>query len=109
MVHPSRRAIACPPNLPAHHQHRNHTAAPSTCPPPSPSTHHPHQVGFIANLKGIKSHTIISQALRALGCMEHRGACSADDDSGDGAGLMTQIPWKLLKRDVPSIQEGSMG
>ncbi len=49
------------------------------------------------------------QALTALGCMEHRGACSADDDSGDGAGLMTQIPWKLLKKEMPSINETTMG
>lgn len=49
------------------------------------------------------------QALRALGCMEHRGACSADNDSGDGAGLMTQIPWKLLKKDLPAINEATTG
>jgi glutamate synthase (ferredoxin) len=49
------------------------------------------------------------QALTALGCMEHRGACSADDDSGDGAGLMTQIPWKLLKQDMPSLNEATTG
>eukprot|EP00882_Tetradesmus_deserticola_P001840 GHRQ01001973.1.p1 GENE.GHRQ01001973.1~~GHRQ01001973.1.p1 ORF type:complete len:1051 (+),score=503.61 GHRQ01001973.1:46-3198(+) len=66
-------------------------------------------VGFIANLKSIQSHTIVEQALRALGCMEHRGACSADDDSGDGAGLMTQIPWKLLKKEMPSINEATTG
>ncbi len=41
--------------------------------------------------------------------MEHRGACSADDDSGDGAGLMTQIPWKLLKKDVPALNEANCG
>eukprot|EP00879_Flechtneria_rotunda_P013236 GHRR01013821.1.p1 GENE.GHRR01013821.1~~GHRR01013821.1.p1 ORF type:complete len:818 (+),score=242.98 GHRR01013821.1:285-2456(+) len=66
-------------------------------------------VGFIANLRSIKSHTIVEQALHALGCMEHRGACSADDDSGDGAGLMTQIPWKLLKQDVPALNEATTG
>lgn len=49
------------------------------------------------------------QALTALGCMEHRGACSADDDSGDGAGLMTQIPWKLLKKEMPSLNEQTTG
>lgn len=49
------------------------------------------------------------QALRALGCMEHRGACSADDDSGDGAGLMTQIPWKLLQKEMPEISETNTG
>jgi len=50
-----------------------------------------------------------TQALRALGCMEHRGACSADDDSGDGAGLMTQIPWKLLQKEMPEISETNTG
>jgi hypothetical protein len=51
----------------------------------------------------------LPQALRALGCMEHRGACSADNDSGDGAGLMTQIPWKLLKKDFPGLNEDTTG
>lgn len=41
--------------------------------------------------------------------MEHRGACSADDDSGDGAGLMTQIPWQIIKRDIPAAEEGTTG
>ncbi|KAF8065477.1 hypothetical protein HT031_003078 [Scenedesmus sp. PABB004] len=66
-------------------------------------------VGFIANLRSVKSHTIVEQALRALGCMEHRGACSADDDSGDGAGLMTQIPWKLLQKEFPAANEATTG
>ncbi|KAG2493454.1 hypothetical protein HYH03_008271 [Edaphochlamys debaryana] len=66
-------------------------------------------VGFIASLKNVKSHTVIKQALTALGCMEHRGACSADNDSGDGAGLMTQVPWKLLKKEMPSLNETTTG
>ncbi|GIL70387.1 hypothetical protein Vretimale_3573 [Volvox reticuliferus] len=66
-------------------------------------------VGFIASLKNIKSHSIIQQALQALGCMEHRGACSADNDSGDGAGLMTQIPWRLLKKELPQLNELTTG
>ncbi|HEY9808961.1 MAG TPA: glutamate synthase large subunit [Halomicronema sp.] len=53
-------------------------------------------VGFIANLKGEKSHEIVAQSLAALTCLEHRGGCSADQDSGDGAGVMTAIPWDLL-------------
>ncbi|XAR68422.1 Glutamate synthase (ferredoxin) [Bertholletia excelsa] len=53
-------------------------------------------VGFIANLDNIASHQIVRDALVALGCMEHRGGCSADNDSGDGAGLMTSIPWDLF-------------
>lgn len=53
-------------------------------------------VGFIANLENKASHEIIKDALTALGCMEHRGGCGADNDSGDGSGLMTSIPWDLL-------------
>ena len=53
-------------------------------------------VGFIAYQDGRYSHQLIQQALKALGCMEHRGGCSADRDSGDGAGLMTAIPQKLF-------------
>jgi len=55
-------------------------------------------VGIIANLAGDKSHKVIQQALTGLGCMEHRGGCSADDDSGDGAGVMVQIPWKVIAK-----------
>jgi len=54
-------------------------------------------VGFIASVAGIATHELMEQALSALGCLEHRGGCSADQDSGDGAGLMTAIPWKLIE------------
>ncbi|MEQ9486183.1 glutamate synthase large subunit [Coleofasciculus sp. F4-SAH-05] len=53
-------------------------------------------VGFIASVAGVASHELIEQALSALTCLEHRGGCSADRDSGDGAGLMTAIPWGLF-------------
>jgi glutamate synthase (ferredoxin) len=59
-------------------------------------------VGFIADSKGNASHNLIEQTLKALGCMEHRGGCSADQDSGDGAGIMTAIPWDLLNRWLKS-------
>lgn len=45
------------------------------------------------------SHEVVSSALHALSCMEHRGACGADRDSGDGAGILTAIPWKLLSSE----------
>jgi glutamate synthase (ferredoxin) len=53
-------------------------------------------VGFLADQKGRRSRQLIDQALIALTCMEHRGGCSADRDSGDGAGLMTAVPWDLF-------------
>ena len=60
-------------------------------------------VGFIADKEGRASHKILSNALKALTCMEHRGGCSADQDSGDGAGVMTAIPWALLQKEMPEI------
>ena len=53
-------------------------------------------VGFIANCENQASHELVARALSALTCLEHRGGCSADQDSGDGAGLMTAIPWELF-------------
>eukprot|EP00571_Detonula_confervacea_P013151 CAMPEP_0172310350 /NCGR_PEP_ID=MMETSP1058-20130122/11432_1 /TAXON_ID=83371 /ORGANISM="Detonula confervacea, Strain CCMP 353" /LENGTH=1669 /DNA_ID=CAMNT_0013023145 /DNA_START=142 /DNA_END=5151 /DNA_ORIENTATION=- len=56
-------------------------------------------VGFIANTNSgdeFGTHKVLSQGLHALDCMEHRGACGGDGISGDGAGIMTQIPWKLF-------------
>ena len=54
-------------------------------------------VGFIADQQGRSSHSLVAQALDALTCLEHRGACSADQDSGDGAGLTTAIPTDLIQ------------
>ena len=62
------------------------------------------QVGFIANLRSELSHTVVEKALLALSCMEHRGACSADEVSGDGAGIMTAVPWELLKAECPDLE-----
>ena len=62
-------------------------------------------VGFLANLQNKSSHNLVVQALQALKCMEHRGACGADGISGDGSGIMTQIPWaffdSLVKENIP--------
>jgi len=54
-------------------------------------------VGFIAYEDGRKSHKIIQQALKALTCLEHRGGCCADGDSGDGSGVLTGLPLKLFQ------------
>ena len=54
-------------------------------------------VGFIADRQGRSSHSLVEKALTALECMDHRGGCCADQDSGDGAGIMTAIPWRLLQ------------
>ena len=56
-------------------------------------------VGFIAHRQNHPSHEIVAKALAALTCLEHRGGCSADQDSGDGAGILTAIPWALLQQE----------
>lgn len=53
-------------------------------------------VGFVANLHNEYSHQILQDGLSALCCMEHRGACAADQLTGDGAGIMTDIPFEIL-------------
>jgi len=55
-------------------------------------------VGFVANIKGVKSHAIVSQALQILENIDHRGAVGADPLLGDGAGLLMQIPDKLYRK-----------
>jgi glutamate synthase domain-containing protein 1 len=54
-------------------------------------------IGFVADLRGEKSHRIVAKGLEAVGCLTHRGAVAADSKTGDGAGLLTQIPHKLLR------------
>src|SRR5690242_18963501 len=49
-------------------------------------------VAFVATLTGIPSHDIVAKALTALRNLEHRGASGAEPDSGDGAGILIQVP-----------------
>jgi glutamate synthase (NADPH/NADH) large chain len=53
-------------------------------------------VGFIANMKGRKSHQIVSDALTMLERMSHRGACGCEPNTGDGAGILIQIPHEFF-------------
>jgi len=53
-------------------------------------------IGFVASIKGIKSHQHISDALTILENMEHRGACGCEENSGDGAGIMIQVPHEFF-------------
>lgn len=60
-------------------------------------------VGFLVSTSQQRSHALVVQALKCLTCMEHRGACSADRDTGDGSGITTEIPWHLLQHDLLDI------
>src|SRR5450631_745977 len=60
-------------------------------------------VGFIANIKGRKSHQIVRDAINILCNLEHRGAVGADPRAGDGAGILVQIPHAFFKRKAAEI------
>ncbi|RLA57713.1 MAG: glutamate synthase subunit alpha, partial [Epsilonproteobacteria bacterium] len=61
-------------------------------------------VGFVAQLKGKKSHTIVAKGLELLANLEHRGAVGSEKNSGDGAGILTQIPDAFLRRVTSEIK-----
>ncbi len=54
-------------------------------------------VGFVVNVKGRKSHQIIEQGLQILVNLSHRGACGAESNTGDGAGILIQTPHRFLE------------
>ncbi len=55
-------------------------------------------VGFVAQIKGVASHQIVKDANRILHNMDHRGARGSETNTGDGAGMLTAVPDKLLRR-----------
>jgi len=60
-------------------------------------------VGFIADIKGRKSHQIIVDALTILLNLEHRGAVGADPRAGDGAGILVQLPHRFFARKAAEL------
>jgi len=67
-------------------------------------------IGFVANIKGKQSFDIINRGLEVLERMEHRGAEGADNKTGDGSGILTQIPHNLYSEIVKELpKKGSYG
>jgi glutamate synthase (ferredoxin) len=73
-------------------------------------------VGFIAHLHGAKSHTIVEQGLTILLNLDHRGACGSEINSGDGAGILLQIPDRFLRKvmaqqgiELPNVGQYAVG
>ena len=59
--------------------------------------------GFVADIKGRASHGIVSSALEVLNNLEHRGATGAEKDTGDGAGILFQIPQAFFARECDRL------
>lgn len=73
-------------------------------------------IGFVANLKNKKSHSIVKDALHMLTRMEHRGACGCEENTGDGAGILIQKPHTFYKEvckeagfDLPEFDDYGVG
>lgn len=72
--------------------------------PPKQGLYDPEQekdscgIGFVVNIKGQKSHAIVQQGLQILESLSHRGAQGCDSCTGDGAGILLQVPHEFLKR-----------
>ncbi|MDP3769162.1 MAG: glutamate synthase subunit alpha, partial [Dehalococcoidia bacterium] len=60
-------------------------------------------VGFVVSIKGVKSHRIVRQALQVLMNLLHRGACGCEVNTGDGAGILLQVPDKFLRRECQRL------
>jgi glutamate synthase (NADPH/NADH) large chain len=60
-------------------------------------------IGFIAHIKGHKSHDIILKGIQILINLTHRGACGCDPDTGDGAGVLIQIPHEYFARETAKL------
>ena len=70
------------------------------------SPHHEHDscgVGVVANIKGGQSHEIITESLQVLVNLGHRGACGCDPETGDGAGMLLQMPDAFFRKVCPSL------
>src|SRR5437899_8997947 len=78
-------------------------------PPPAQGLYDPaHEhdacgVGFVVDIKGRRSHTIVRQALSVLINLLHRGACGCEANTGDGAGILLQVPDKFLRRECERL------
>ena len=70
-------------------------------------------VAFVATMTGVPSHEIVSLALTALRNLEHRGAAGAEANSGDGAGILMQVPDRFLREvvdfDLPAKHAYAVG
>jgi glutamate synthase (NADPH/NADH) large chain len=60
-------------------------------------------IGFVASIRGYKSHDIILKGIQVLLNLAHRGACGCDPETGDGAGVLIQIPHKFFARECAKL------
>jgi len=90
-------------------QHGRPAGPPAPGQPPAQGLYDPaHEhdacgVGFVVHIKGLKSHDIVRKALQVLINLLHRGACGCEPNTGDGAGILLQMPDKFLRRECARL------
>src|SRR5918996_5731334 len=78
-------------------------------PPPAQGLYDPRHehdacgVGFVVDIKGRPSHDIVVKALTVLKNLLHRGACGCEPNTGDGAGILLQMPDRFLRRETARL------
>ncbi|MEK7734002.1 MAG: glutamate synthase subunit alpha, partial [Pseudomonadota bacterium] len=60
-------------------------------------------VGFVVHMKGVASHSIVTNALSILKNLQHRGACGCEENTGDGAGILLQLPHSFYVREAKTL------
>ena len=60
-------------------------------------------MGFVVNLDGHRTHEIVQKGIQILINLTHRGACGCDPDTGDGAGVLIQIPHEFFARECGKL------
>src|SRR5271155_4819832 len=60
-------------------------------------------LGFVVNMKGKESHQLVSDALQILVNLDHRGACGCEANTGDGAGILIQVPHEFLSAEAAKL------
>ena len=89
-------------------------------PPSAQGLYHPAQehdacgIGFVASVRGHKSHEIVEKGIQVLLNLAHRGACGCDSETGDGAGILLQVPHQFFARECGKLgfelpQSGAYG
>src|SRR5215470_16476387 len=103
-----RSRVTLLPNLDKKEEYGMSRATPAGLPEAQGLYHPDHEhdacgVGFVVDMKGRASHTIVRRALQVLINLLHRGACGCEPNTGDGAGILLQMPDRFLRRECARI------
>ncbi|HEY5282602.1 MAG TPA: hypothetical protein VIM14_07425, partial [Polyangia bacterium] len=88
--------------------HRNELGS-QLSPPPAQGLYHPSQerdacgVGLVVDVEGRKSNRIVRNGIQVLENLAHRGACGCEENTGDGAGILLQIPDAFLRNVTAAL------